>query len=397
MNSLYKLLVLLTAFYFPVIASAQTLMLDMDRAVEIALVNSPGLKASQMSVEQQEVLKKSAIDFTDTKFTYTRGELNSRMIDYQFQVSQSVNLNYGAQLNLQKEKVKLSEITVNVDKAELTRRVRITYVLWDISYDRLNYIIALDSIYADFANAAEVRYRTGESNMLEKTAAFGKQQEVELLLAQARADVIIYQQVLGKLLNTTDSLVISESKQGRMVNVIPARMETSTNARLSLAKQQIAMAEQNASTEKSKFAPSLSVGYINQQIDGVSNNAAFALGASIPLFFWAKQGQAQAAKIGIEAAKASYQNDLLLFSARYQELEKNFQNFDRQLTYYENQGLSLAAELIKFGNIGYESGEIGYIEYSNNINQATDIQLNYLASLKNYNLIVIELLKMLGQ
>ena len=388
---------MLLGLCIPRTGMAQSIVLDLENAVAIALANNPGIKASIKSVEKQEALKKSAIDFTDTKFNYTRGELNSRIIDYEFQVSQTFKLNYGAQYNLQKEKVKLSQMTVNVSQAELIRRVRMTFILWDIAYKRFDYILSLDSIYSNFANAAEIRYRTGESNMLERTTAIGKQQEVSLSTDQARSEVVIYQQILGKLLNTTDTLLLNESGNNKLTNIVPNSADFGSNAKLNMVQQQVALAEQFVSSEKSKFIPSLSMGYINQQIDGVKNHGAFTLGVSMPIFFWAKQGQAQAAKIGVEVAKANYENNVLLFSAKYQELENNFRNYDRQVNYYETQGLALAEELIKFGTLGYESGDIGYVEYINNINQATDIQLNYLASLKNLNLTSIELLNILGQ
>jgi cobalt-zinc-cadmium resistance protein CzcA len=399
MNNTYKIsfVVLVIMLLTPATCRSQVTEINMSEAVAIALANNPGIRASQLAVQQQKVLKKSAIDFADTRVNYTRGELNSRIIDYEVQIRQDFKLNYGAQANLQKEQIKLQEASLGINKSGLIRDVRSAFTLWQLSLLKLTYIDSLDSLYLSFAKAAELRYRSGESNMLEKTASLGKRQEVVLMGKQVAAEVSIYSNLLHKLLNTNDSLSLASSAETRFGLLLLNDSSLGSNPQLHLIRQQVNFAAQNLSTEKSKFIPTFSVSYINQQIDGEGNHGAFSIGTSLPILFWAKQGRSQAAKVGVEIAEATYHNNSLRIAAQFQQLNKSLENFSLAVDYYETQGINLSRELIKFGTLGYKAGEIGYVEYIRNIDQATKIQLKYVESLKNYNLTIIELQSLLGQ
>ena len=57
--------------------------------------------------------------------------------------------------------------------------------------------------------------------------------------------------------------------------------------------------------------------------------------------------------------------------------------------YYETIGLKQAEEIIRVSQISYNLGEIGYIEYIQNLTQAFDTKLKYLAALISYNQAII--------
>jgi cobalt-zinc-cadmium resistance protein CzcA len=236
-----------------IMAKSQVTEITMAEAVEIALVSNPGLIAGQLAVQQQEALKKSAFDFGDTRINYTRGELNTRIIDYEIQISQGFSLNYLSQANLQKEKIKLSESDLYISRSELIRDVRSTFTLLQLSKLKLAYIDSLEGYFSRFAHAANLKYRTGESNMLEKTAAIGKQQEVVLLGKQAEAEVSIYTNLLHKLLNSKDSLGLSGSSIIRLTNISLSDLTLVSNPQLKMIRQRVNLAQQYFSTEKSKF------------------------------------------------------------------------------------------------------------------------------------------------
>ena len=53
--------------------------------------------------------------------------------------------------------------------------------------------------------------------------------------------------------------------------------------------------------------------------------------------------------------------------------------------YYQNTGIKKANEIIATAKRLLESGEIDYVNYLRNINDAYAIKLKYLEAIKNYN------------
>ena len=65
--------------------------------------------------------------------------------------------------------------------------------------------------------------------------------------------------------------------------------------------------------------------------------------------------------------------------------------YEKELAYYENEGSELSKEIIKTANSSFKNGEIDFYQYILSLENAYEIQLNYLENLNNYNQTVIEL------
>ena len=162
-------------------------------------------------------------------------------------------------------------------------------------------------------------------------------------------------------------------------------------ALLAYYKQSYEVAKKEYSVAKSGFLPGLSVGYFNQQINGVGDFSGVQLGVAIPLLFWTQLGKAQATKLGSDIAKSDNESQVLMITTMFQSKQQEINKYLLQLEWYENQGLKTADELLRFANIGYQAGEIDYMEYINSAKQASTIKTEYLSALKQYNQSVIDL------
>jgi len=373
--------------------------LTLEQAIDSALKNNPQIKAASLGIEKQVQLKKAVFDLDNMEFSFTRGEINSPVIDNSWEISQSFKFPtaYGTQAKLQNQKVALSEQMLSVSKNELIRNVRIAYTQLAYGYSRLVLFTTLDSIYSDFARAAQIRYETGESNLLEKAAAQGKYQEIKLQKQQAQSDVQIYMQELQKWLNTSKPIRIATQQLNKME--IEPEKDTSllyNNPYLQYYQQLIRVNEQSYKLQKAEFLPDISAGYFRQQIDGVRGFQGFMLGVTVPLSFGAKQGKAKAAKMDIEITRAQYENNRMRIKTFFNNQIQEYLKYRNQVEYYESQGLAIADELLKYAQKGYQLGEIDYVEYIRNIDQGISIRTQYLDNLKQYNLTVIEMNYLLG-
>ncbi len=381
-------------------ANAQELNgITMQQAIEIALKNNPQLKAASLKVEKQQKLKKSAFDLDNTEFSYTNGQINSSVIDNSWEVSQGFKFptTYISQVKLQNQKMALSEQLLSVSKNELIRNVKAAYSQLAYGYSRMELFMTLDSIYKDFAKAAQIRYETGSSNLLEKIAAQGKYQEIKLLKQQAQADVQIYMQELQRWLNTGEPVNIAEHRLNKMeIEPVQDTAKLNNNPLLQYYQQLIKVTEQKYKLQKAEFLPGLSVGYFSQQIEGTPGFTGIQFGVNIPIAFWAKQGKTQAAKVDIKITEAEYENKRMLIKTLFSNQIQGYLKYKNQVDYYENQGLAIADELMKYAQKGYQIGEIDYVEYIRNIDQGIDIRTQYLDNLKQYNLMVIEINYLMG-
>ena len=63
----------------------------------------------------------------------------------------------------------------------------------------------------------------------------------------------------------------------------------------------------------------------------------------------------------------------------------------QQLKYYQTECLPMAESIINAAQLSYKSGDIGYIEYIQNIKDAIKIKTDYLAAINSYNQTIIQL------
>ena len=142
--------------------------------------------------------------------------------------------------------------------------------------------------------------------------------------------------------------------------------------------------------------PDFSAGYFNQQIEGIPGFKGLQFGVNIPVAFWAKQAKIQAADVDVKIAQANYEDKLMSIRTFFNNQMQEYIKYKNLVDYYETQGLAIADELLKYAQKGYQLGEIGYIEYIQNIDNGIGIRKQYLDNLEKYNNTVIEINYLIG-
>jgi heavy metal efflux system protein len=370
------------------------------KAVEIALANNPQITAASLGVTREEKLKKAVVDLGNTTVNYSQGEINTPgFVDNGFEISQSFKFPtvYGTRSKVQDSRILLSEKLVAVSKNDLIRQVKREYTQLAWAYSQLKLYNKLDSVYIKFVEAAELRYSTGETNRLAKIAAEGKHQEVRLLKEQTATDVEIYLHRLQHIMNSDSSVQITQTELSKLSIAFEAdTSSTILNPLLSYYKQRIDVAQQRYKLQKSEFVPEFSAGFFSQKIEGVTGATGFSVGIGIPLAFWANSGRSQAAEVSIAIAGAEYDSYNLRLKTIFENFMQDFIKYQAQVDYYETKGLELADELVIFAGRGYAEGEIEYVEYIRNLDQANDIRNKYLETLRLYKQTKIEINYLIG-
>ena len=115
------------------------------------------------------------------------------------------------------------------------------------------------------------------------------------------------------------------------------------------------------------------------------------VGVNIPLFKNGVKARTQAAKFESEIAKKELDKTQQEISTLFLQQNQLQQQSLQQLKYYQTEGLPMAESIINAAQLSYKSGDIGYIEYIQNIKDAIKIKTDYLAAINSYNQTIIQL------
>ncbi|MEQ9229856.1 MAG: efflux RND transporter permease subunit, partial [Cyclobacteriaceae bacterium] len=382
----------------------------LDEAMEIAVKNNPTLRAADLKTQQERTLKGASWNLPKTDVSVTHGQYNSVFNnDNQFNVNQSIAFPtvYSNQSKLAIAKIESSEWREAITKNELIQQVKSTWYGLLMEKNKRRLLLEQDSIYQSFSRAANLRYQTGETNLLEKAIAESQVAEIKVMLEQNKSDIEIYQTALKTLLNT-DSVIdpAGDSLTQREVESLIAEADVDDNPTLAWFRQQIAVAEKEKALEKSKLMPDLMVGYFNQSLNGPNQDVngnpvtygsgdrftGFQVGISIPIFGAKSQASAirtiELKKQENEALFQSVNNEL---EGRLQSLLQQYYKFQNSLSYYQTNALPQAELILNQAQKGFQSGDIGYVEYTQGLNRSLSVRFNYLDILNQYNQTIIQI------
>lgn len=385
-------------------AMGQSGKFTLEQAVDVALKNNSGIKAAAYEVEYQKQLKKTSFDLPKTNVSLLYGQYNSySKNDNNITVSQAIPFTaLGSQGALNRALVASTELKKTATENELVYQVKQVYHQLAFAQARHDLLLQQDSIYEGFLKSASLRYKTGESNLLEQTTAETQRNEVKNQLRQNEATLMVLRTQLKTLLNTEELPDISESVLREVeFNESPDTTALAANPSLAYMRQQVEVAQSQKKVEAAKFAPDLLVGFFTQTLIGAINTengaiatgsdrfTGFQVGVSIPLWFVPHQGRVKAAEFNRQATQSNYQYYQTTLKGQLQQAAQRYVQNKNSLTYYRTSALPNADLILKQSAIAFRNGEIGYVEYFLGLRNALTIKEGYLQTLNDYNQSII--------
>lgn len=381
--------------------------LTIEDAIVIALKNNLQLQSQQLNVKSYDKLNKSYFELPKTELNYQYGQFNSIQKDNSFQISQGIPFPtyYSSKAGLYNAQLKGSELQKQATESEIKAQVQLYYYQLLYLENNKKQLLHLDSLYADFVNAAGLRYKTGETNLLEKTTAETKQGEISLLVKQNETDLLLAYTSLKAWMNASEDFTINNS--GDFQPLTLSNIDTSlisNNPSLKLLYQDAVIAERTKKLEIAQTLPDFKVGYFNQSIIGFQNVngndvyydagqrfTGFNVGVGIPLTFFSNSAKIKSLELQKQSFEKTADNAKLQLK---NQLQNTFQQYNQNLlrfTYYKTQALPNAALIISTAKLSFSSGGIGYVEYLQALQTATDVELNYLQSVNQLNQSIINI------
>lgn len=411
-DKLPLLLLFICIFQFGKI-NAQTPNPVLSNLIQQARTNNPQLRRSSLEIQQNRTLQNTAVDLPKTIFSITQDPTSGGNIDNSIGISQSFSLPsvYKTQRRVYQQQTKLAEANKRVTEAEIIRDIKLSYYNYLYTFERLLLLNDLDSIYTDFFNKAEVRYKVGETSNLEKLTAQNQAFEIRLQKKEALADLNVYETLIRQLTSITGEIVIDTTDRSfYYTEYIEIDTATSQNPMLVYQQQNIAVASARVSLEKTKWLPEFSVGYnhqylfkgfnpadINRSYFPGTRIAGVELGMSLPLFTKPYRARIEAEKLNVAIAQQDLNRVQWQLTSEYQSAFQQYLKHKERVDYYQSEGIKVADEQIRIARFAFSKGEISYVEMVQNLTQAMQIKLQYLQALQQLNEAVINIKYLKGQ
>lgn len=373
--------------------NAQQPTLTLQNAVDIALKNYPTIQQATLQTQQQQALTGTATILDPFNINTGLGQINSKVFDYNVGVAQGFKLPnaYKAEKNLLNQNVTVAKVYEAVTKNELIKNVSIVYYNWQHSWQQYNLLLQTDSIFADYETYANKKYQVGESNKLEKINATLQRKDLKIQVAQANTQVSFYWAELQKWMRTTQQYQAPSTLAALpQINLSDSAL-INKHPVLQLLQQQLIAKQLTIKAEQAKAQPSFNLGVNAQSLDKQTQFYYGSVGINIPLFKTGIKARTQAATIETQIVKKELdktQQEILTNFLQQQLLQ---QQFAELLNYYKTEGLPTAETIINTAQRSYKAGDIGYIEYIQNVKDAIKIKTDYVTALSNYNQTIIQL------
>lgn len=370
-------------------AKAQTApdrVLTLQNAIEVALENNAGVKSGQLTVEGMEVLEKAAFDPGPTNVYYGYDQNNIAPNGFAlrvFGVQQEFSWPgyYSASKKALTGQAEISSSQLEGYKRALSRQVAALYLGLARAMEMEAQWQVLDSLYGHMQMTVQRRSDVGDATKLELVQARAKASEVRAALKQAGLEVAFYTEKLQGLLQSGDTFALPPQPlqntlitPGHPTDPDPRYGELSARVRHSQALQKV---------EQARLAPSIQAQYWRGfgQGENASDFDGYQLGIGLPIFNLTQLKRVQASRLQAEAANRQLDNYTIRRDAELAGLQASEQKARQMVVYFENEGLGLAAELVRSATRSYAQGEIELYQLLQNYESARQIRLNYLDQL----------------
>lgn len=370
---------------------AQDSPMSLSQLIELANQNNNLIKAQATQVKKSELLAVGGYTFDKTTVYYGRDQNNLAVNNKPLNVigiSQNFKFPavYTADKKTKKNVLALNETNLGIKKRMLEKELTIFYFELQILRAKEKLHLVLDSLYKDFANKTNRKEKLGEANYLENLTAKSKEKKIQSLLLAIQRNVKVKEEQIKALVQAENDFDIETQAPSILL------IDTNTNSNLGSTyyNNQIELIKSQYNEEKKSLLPSINIEAFNGFNDEVTT-PGFQIGVTLPLFAKSYLSYRKSFKLNQEVIKYEKQNFERNKQAKYQNLLVKLEQQQTLLTYYDTDGEKLANEILRAANTGYMNGETDVFQFIQSIEAASEIKLDHLNAIENYNQTIIQL------
>ncbi|MCL2596833.1 MAG: CusA/CzcA family heavy metal efflux RND transporter [Paludibacter sp.] len=367
---------------------------ELENIINTALKNNKGIESAQLQSQQAKANINSAFSFDKTSVYYGYDQNNIAIDNLPLKVwgiSQNFSFPtvYASQYKINKSEWKIAQNSYEIARNKLAMNVSLVYekIVWIQQREKL--YSHLDSMYSEFSRAGSRKFELGETNYLEKITAEAKSKMVHTSLTKiAQEKKGAYQQLMS-LLQTQDAVIVTNDNM-EIIN-IPADNKV-WNLYQNNIENTSALYRSRLNLERNNWFPDINLEYFRGS-NALMNGSmyGFQVGLSFPIFFSGNIAKNRAAKFDYMQWEAQRKNREALMNSFVDQKKSELEQKYESIRYYNESGKMLSDEIIKTAEMSYRNGEIDFFQYIQSLENAVNIQLDYLDNLLQYNQAYLEL------
>ncbi len=402
---------LLLAFLITQTGIAQSQPVDLNTAIKTALEKNLQAQSSRLSEKASERLQASAFDLAKTNISADYGKVNSANNDTRIGISQTFSFPavYSSQQKMLEASFLASVSQTRLTEQEIRSSVRQLFYDYAALTERKKLLMYADSVYRLFETKSNLRFEKGAANVLEKTAAESRRQQITNQLNLLNRDLKIVLKQFNLWIQD-DRQHVPEIADARIENLLDSQDTAGIIDQLPLA--ELAAHQEQAAlhrwkNEKARLLPDITLGYNNQSLSGsqiVGGQETYftgrdrfsylSAGIGIPIFFKAQSARAAAAKLDLEKNQKNTEYVKLQLLTELETAFEQVAKFQESLLYYEREGLKNSDLIIATADEQFRQGEIDYLQWVILVDQAITVKSEYIHVLSSYNTAVIQFMKL---
>ena len=377
----------------------------MQAAIDTALKHNLQAQGAQLTVRAEKLRQQTGWDIPKTELSGEYGQINSATKDMRLGITQSFSFPsvYSNQKRSLQENYRVAELQSKVTELDVKTNVRSLFYQLVYLQEKRKLLLYADSIYQLFENKTNLRFKVGETDILEKTTASSHRQQIGNQLRMLEGDMNISMTRFNLWLGKEQAFLPVVREQDIRLMMPAAIAAAESILQVQVLEHDAEAARWRWRTERSKLLPDFFIGYNNQSIAGsqvingqesyVPTSKRFSYvnaGISVPLFFGAQSARTSAAKVDWQLAQKRRDHALQQTKAEQAALLLEVQKFAGSLDFYEQTGLKNADIIIATADQQFVGGEINYLQWVILVDQAINIKNEYLDMLNSYNQSVIQ-------
>ena len=383
-NTTYIILFLLASS----VGFAQNPNSELDTLLSKAFQSNKGIKAAQLQVDKTKAAIKTAYTFDKTNVYYSYDQNNLASNDEPlrvFGVQQRFAFPtvYAAQKRVFTSQYENEKANFEIKKNKLSLDVSKSYQHIVYLQNQEKLYRYMDSLYQNFSKASDRRFELGETNYLEKITAQAKFRQIRTKLSQIENDKKAQYELLQSLLQADEEILI---KNNLIIPLSLSTDETSKIVHIAYLESFSAIYENQINLQKQHWLPDINIDYFQGKNKGLSQSLyGFQVGVAIPLFYSGNTSRTKVAQLELQSWEQQKQNEELKIDQYVKQKTSELAKYQEAINYYNSFGKKLSDEIIKVANSSYKNGEIDFFQYIQSLENAVNIQVDYLDTILQYN------------
>lgn len=401
-------LFLLGCAHSGLVAQGQVRAVTLEEAIQAAVLQNPGLKATAFETVAAERQKRTSVDIPKTQAMLMYGQYNSLNKDNNITITQSLPFP-----TVFSSESRLGELRIESSRHHEASTLNDLVYQLKQNHQTLLYLLARhhllerqDSLFADLVRVTTLHLETGEGTLLQKTAAETRYYDIQNQLRQNTADRLTMEAQLKVLMNSPVDVTVAPSPFEPLRTLLQNdSTQIAGNPQLAYQQSLTAMAWQEKRVEQNRALPDLSLGYFNQTLIGYQRRtdgtepyfsssdrfSGFMVGVALPIWFVPARARVKTAEARSEAARMQADYTAKQLYGEWDKALQQFEKYRNSLDYYTRSAIPSAELLLRQSTIAFRAGDISQADYRLNVQQALGIEEAYLQTLLSYNLSVLTL------